>query len=131
MRNFTSLMLVLLLAFFLSGLAVAEEKTSELKPQTKCPVMGGDVNKEVFTDHDGQRIYFCCSECIKEFKKDPDKYLAKIKKNGETTMDLKDCAKCGHPKGSEKCCHKNTKARSNCGQSQKSSSCCSKGTAKI
>ena len=28
-----------------------------LKPQTVCPVLGGKINKDVYTDYQGQRIY--------------------------------------------------------------------------
>ena len=45
-----------------------------LKPQTVCPVLGGKINKDVYTDYQGQRIYFCCPACIKSF----EKYLKKL-----------------------------------------------------
>ena len=51
-------------------------------PQTKCPVMGGDINKEVFIDFRGNRIYFCCPGCDAIFKKNPEKYLDLMKKSG-------------------------------------------------
>lgn len=51
-------------------------------PQTKCPVMGGDINKEVYADHDGKRVYFCCPACLPQFKENPEKYLAKLKEAG-------------------------------------------------
>jgi YHS domain-containing protein len=35
-------------------------------------------------DYKGQRIYFCCQGCDAEFKKDPEKYLKKIKEQGIT-----------------------------------------------
>ncbi|MFH1549340.1 MAG: YHS domain-containing protein [Planctomycetota bacterium] len=43
--------------------------------QTTCPVMGNPINKELFVDHDGKRVYFCCKGCIEDFKKDPEKYM--------------------------------------------------------
>lgn len=43
--------------------------------QTICPVMGGAVDKEIFTDYKGKRVYFCCPGCIDEFNKDPEKYI--------------------------------------------------------
>ena len=58
-------------------------------PQTKCPVLGGKINEKVFTDYQGKRIYFCCSGCIDEFKKDPEKYLKKMEEQGETPQALK------------------------------------------
>jgi len=50
--------------------------------QEKCPVLGGPVNRNVYVDHEGKRIYFCCPPCIKEFEKDPEKYLEKLEKEG-------------------------------------------------
>jgi YHS domain-containing protein len=52
------------------------------KPQTKCPVMGNDIDKSVFVDQDGQRVYFCCAKCAEPFKKDPDKFFAKMAAEG-------------------------------------------------
>ena len=51
-------------------------------PQTKCPVMGGDINKEIYADHEGKRVYFCCAACPPQFKENPEKYLAKMKEAG-------------------------------------------------
>ena len=54
-------------------------------PQTKCPVRGDAIDKKVFTDYNGYRIYFCCSSCIHDFKKNPDKFIKKMK---EEKIDL-------------------------------------------
>jgi YHS domain-containing protein len=43
--------------------------------QTLCPVMGGDINKELYSDHEGNRIYFCCAMCKPIFDKEPVKYI--------------------------------------------------------
>lgn len=51
--------------------------------QRTCPVMGGDINKDIYADHDGKRVYFCCKECIAEFKKNPQAYLDTLEKRGE------------------------------------------------
>ncbi len=59
-----------------------KQPTTQAKPQTKCPVMGGDIDKAVFVDHEGKRIYFCCPPCIETFKANPEKYLAKLAKEG-------------------------------------------------
>ncbi len=48
--------------------------------QKTCPVMGGPVNTAVFIDYEGQRVYFCCPECIDVFKKNPQQYLNKLGK---------------------------------------------------
>jgi Cu(I)/Ag(I) efflux system membrane fusion protein len=52
------------------------------QPQTLCPVMGNPINKEVFTDYEGQRIYFCCAGCDGTFLENPDKYLKQMKAEG-------------------------------------------------
>jgi YHS domain-containing protein len=53
-------------------------------PQTKCPVLSGTVDKKVFVDYQGKRIYFCCKACIAEFEKNPDQYLKKLAAEGVT-----------------------------------------------
>jgi len=45
--------------------------------QTTCPVMGGPIDKSIFVEHEGRKVYFCCQMCVATFKKDPGKYLAK------------------------------------------------------
>lgn len=44
-----------------------------------CPVMGGAASKEYSSTYEGKTYYFCCPNCIEEFKKDPQKYISKIK----------------------------------------------------
>ena len=58
--------------------------TNEVKHQTMCPVMGGAVNKGVFADYQGMRVYFCCNACPAQFKKDPVKYITKLEAEGIT-----------------------------------------------
>ncbi len=60
--------------------------------QKTCPVMGGAIKKDIYTDHNGRRVYFCCGGCIDAFKKDPTKYLAKI---DAEIQKAKDAAKPG------------------------------------
>lgn len=43
--------------------------------QKLCPVTGDPIDPKVYIDHNGRRVYFCCSACEPTFKKDPDKYL--------------------------------------------------------
>ncbi|PKL15872.1 MAG: YHS domain-containing protein [Spirochaetae bacterium HGW-Spirochaetae-5] len=44
--------------------------------------MGWDIDKSRFADYKGNRIYFCCSSCPEDFKKDPEKYVKKLKDSG-------------------------------------------------
>ena len=48
------------------------------KTQTTCPVMGEPINKKIFADYQGKRVYFCCKMCVKRFQKDPEQYLKKL-----------------------------------------------------
>lgn len=53
---------------------------------TKCPVMGGDVNPKVKTVTYKGKVYgFCCDGCPDLFKKDPEKYLKNMKKTETET----------------------------------------------
>ncbi len=62
---------------------VTEEPVSESNNrQTLCPVMGNPVNKEIFVDYHGKRIYFCCAGCDSTFMEDPEKYLDQMKADG-------------------------------------------------
>ncbi len=72
------------LAGLMAALAAGPVWAAEGKPQTTCPVLGGNVNKQVYADYKGQRIYFCCPGCDAEFKKDPEKYMKKIEEQGIT-----------------------------------------------
>ena len=65
-------------------LAAGPAMAAEPQPQTLCPVLGGNIDKKVFIDYQGKRIYFCCSGCPAEFSKDPEKYLKKIEAQGIT-----------------------------------------------
>jgi Cu(I)/Ag(I) efflux system membrane fusion protein len=46
--------------------------------QTHCPVMGGPINKEIFIEYKGKKVYFCCGGCDDVFLKEPEKYLPKL-----------------------------------------------------
>jgi len=46
--------------------------------QTVCPVMGSKINRDVYTDYEGRRVYFCCSGCDKKFLENPMTYLEKM-----------------------------------------------------
>jgi hypothetical protein len=58
--------------------------TTKDKPQTLCPVMGNAINKTLYVDSDGKRIYVCCAGCISTIKKDPAKYIKKLEDQGIT-----------------------------------------------
>jgi len=53
-------------------------KTVAEMEQTTCPVMGGAINKALFVEYQGKKVYFCCGGCPDAFKADPQKYIAKL-----------------------------------------------------
>jgi YHS domain-containing protein len=54
------------------------------KAQELCPVLGAKVDRSVFTDHEGKRVYFCCPACISRFKEDPARYIQQMQSQGVT-----------------------------------------------
>jgi len=67
----------------LAGLAADQKSDAKPKPYTlkTCVVSGeklGEMVKPVMYVHEGREIKFCCKDCIKDFKKDPAKYVKKI-----------------------------------------------------
>ena len=56
----------------------SKDKQTQTLEQTVCPVMGGKINKDVFTEYKGKKVYFCYPGCKEKFEKDPEKYIAKL-----------------------------------------------------
>lgn len=85
MRALKHLIAAILVAFFLvplSGLA-ADKKAEKLKPYTlkTCVVSGdklGEMGDPFVYAYKGREIKFCCKGCLKDFNKEPDKYIKKI-----------------------------------------------------
>ena len=80
MKTFKTLILALALTAFAAGSLWAADP----KPQTVCPVLAGNIDKNVYADYQGKRIYFCCKGCDAEFNKDPEKYMKKLQEEGVT-----------------------------------------------
>ena len=56
--------------------------SSSSYPLTTCVVSGeklGEMGKPVVINFQGTEVHFCCDMCVDRFKKDPAKYLAKLK----------------------------------------------------
>ena len=75
---------ILIGALLLSGMTVSQAQAADKKgkPQTICPVQGGEIDKSIYTDYKGYRIYFCCKGCPEEFNQDPEKYMKKLRESG-------------------------------------------------
>jgi len=66
----------------LSGLA-ADKKSEKLKPYPlkTCVVSGeklGEMGDPFVYAYEGREIKFCCKGCLKDFKKEPAKYIKMI-----------------------------------------------------
>lgn len=46
--------------------------------QVTCPVSGETIDKGVFIDHAGNKVYFCCERCKREFVQAPANYTGKL-----------------------------------------------------
>ena len=55
-----------------------ETTVSGTAEQTMCPIMDAKINKNLFTEHKGEKVYFCCAGCKGKFEKEPEKYLSKL-----------------------------------------------------
>lgn len=66
----------------LSAEEVAKQNPVEKKTQIECPIMGNKVNKNLFVDYEGKRVYVCCGGCIEKVKSDPAKYIKELEAKG-------------------------------------------------
>ena len=50
--------------------------------QKMCPVSGHDIDKESFIEYKGQKVYFCCDDCVATFKEKPAEFAKKLPQFG-------------------------------------------------
>jgi YHS domain-containing protein len=70
-----TLLSVTLSAFFLLA-AMAATKSVD-GPVTICPVTGKTIDKNVWIDYQGGKLYFNNADCVKKFQENVEKYTAK------------------------------------------------------
>jgi YHS domain-containing protein len=96
MKIFKTLAVALLLTSFgaapLTGFAA--DKKEKLKPYTleTCVVSGdklGEMGKPFEYEYKGREIKFCCKNCVKDFNKEPAKYVKKIEEAEAKAKDKK------------------------------------------
>jgi YHS domain-containing protein len=56
------------------------------KPQEKCPVMGGEIKKDLKVEYAGMYIYACCPGCLDKIKAEPAKMVKAMQANGESPI---------------------------------------------
>lgn len=85
------LLVVATLIFVFAIGALADDHNGN---QKKCPIMGGDIDKAVYTDYKDVRVFFCCPGCIAKFNETPEKHIAEMEKNGVELMKLAEQSVC-------------------------------------
>ena len=73
-----------------NGVKAADVKKVE-KAQVNCPILKDNainkkdaIDKKLFVDFDGKRIYVCCPMCLATVQKDPAKYIKQLEDQGIT-----------------------------------------------
>lgn len=82
MKKAIMVFMMFFLVLVAAGHPRAEEATDNQKPQTVCPVMGGAINKEIFADYQGKRVYFCCKSCMPVFEESPERFIEQLESTG-------------------------------------------------
>jgi len=61
--------------------SIAADAKAKPYPLKTCVVSGeklGEMGKPYVFTHEGRKIQLCCKSCLKDFKKEPAKYVKKI-----------------------------------------------------
>ena len=69
-------------ALFAAGLTASAKDAPKPDKLTTCPVSGdklGEMGKPFTFEYKGQEVKLCCKNCKKDFDKEPDKYMKKIR----------------------------------------------------
>ena len=81
-----ALLLVVATAALLAGCSTTESQTASTAgakpyPLKTCIVSGdklGEMGSPIVKVYNGQEVKFCCKDCVKDFEKEPSKYLTKL-----------------------------------------------------
>ena len=71
------------------GTNVTEDSTVTEVGNKLCPISGekvGEMGEVVKVEHNGKVYNLCCKMCIKDFKKDPEKYIKKIEEQEKANV---------------------------------------------
>ena len=66
----------------------SDSETEASGAQTTCPMTGKAIDKKVFADSDGKRVFFCGTGCAEAFKKDPAATLKKLADDGVAVREV-------------------------------------------
>jgi hypothetical protein len=76
-----------------AGAAKSAKASAKPYPLKTCIVsdekLDGDMGKAYVFLHEGQEIKLCCKSCLKDFNKDPAKYIKKLAEAQKSGKDAK------------------------------------------
>ncbi len=110
MKNLLFLIMILFIGAIFSFSSFAQEKSNDEKDETQtveqnsndktaidstkafniiCPVSTEEVDPEVTYTYKGKTYALCCNNCLKKFKKDPEKYISRLSEDGKSIVKKK------------------------------------------
>lgn len=109
MKRILFLVFALMLGVSFSFNTLAQEKTKEEKKESKtveqkenkqmmeeeqtlntiCPVSTEEADPEVTYTYKGKTYALCCNNCLKKFKKNPEKYISRLSEDGKSIKKKK------------------------------------------
>lgn len=76
-------LILLMMGWGLSGCGGSDEPPEAGADLPACPMMPDKkIDKNIYVDYQGQRVYLCCEVCKNLFTKFPEKYMQKFKDAG-------------------------------------------------
>lgn len=86
MRKLICLSIAGVFILALLGISFAQETKTDTQANVQavdagnkiCPVSGEKIDEKATYEYQGKIYHFCCSSCIEDFKKDPEKYIKKV-----------------------------------------------------
>lgn len=49
---------------------LSKEDQEAIKTNATCPMTNEPINKSLWLEYEGRKVYFCCEECVEKFKAD-------------------------------------------------------------
>lgn len=106
MKNFLFLVMILFTGAVFSFNSLAHDNSHDETKESKveqndstvadgkafntiCPVSTEDIDPEITYSYEGKTYALCCNNCLKKFKKDPEKYISRLSEDGKSIVKKK------------------------------------------
>ena len=95
MKRLTPMLVAFCLLAAVSAGFGADDKKADEKKKPKpvnalCPLTDEKIDPDVTTQYKGKTVAFCCADCMKDFNKDPAKYMKKVEAEEAKNKKAKD-----------------------------------------